>query len=251
MPSDNHCFIGRIFELSIVAYHFDSYEELAQYPDCKYVIDVNAALSGLARRVESLNMVGEMLWPEHLPQNFKRFPMSRYQWLVVATDVFLIRYVSVVDCVLLLVNEVFELGLKPKQCNLKAFKRAVPIRIYEILQALLEAQGQLRDERNRRVHHGSERHFTDDDTTFRLAAQFERWSNGMTGHDQFGRPINVERSFNEGLVSLQRDFNRVIRGLKRQADNLYEALCSEFEDRFGPRVKAATHGLNASARNAR
>jgi hypothetical protein len=215
------------------------------YADCKYAIDVNEALTGLTRRVESLNMVGVMLWPENPPKSFKNFPMSRYQWLNVATDVFLIRYVSVVDCALLLVSEIFELGLRPDRCTVGTLQRLVPDDTVGILRALIDAQGHLRSERNRRIHHGSERSFTDDDETFRTASIFERWSNGMTGHDQFGRPIDLERSFNEGLVLLQGDFNRVTRELKRLLDILYDELHAEFEERFGPRIRSATHGLNA------
>jgi hypothetical protein len=248
VPSDAHCFIGRIYDLSIVGLNFDSYAQLAKYPDCKYAMDVNNAVSSLVQRVESLNLVGEMLWPEHLPTNFKKFPVSRYQWLMVATDVFLVRYISIVDCALLLVNEVYESGLKPERCTLANLKRhGIPRQIVDILNGLLDDQGSLRKERNRRVHHGAERAFTLDDQTFRLGSTFERWANGMTGHDRFGRKINIERSFKEGLVGLQREFNRSTRKLKRQLDRLYEELWDEFEDRFGPRISAATHGLNAGA----
>jgi hypothetical protein len=249
IPSDNHQFIGRLYDLSIVGLNFDSYAELARYPDCKYAIDVNCAVSSLAERVESLNLVGAMLWPEHLPADFQKFPVSRYQWLQVATDVFLIRYISVVDCALLLVNEVYETGLKPERCTLANLKgQGVPYHIIDIFDALLDDQRSLRQERNRRVHHGEERLFTLDDQTFRLGSTFERRANGMTGHDRYGRKINIEQSFKEGLVGLQREFNQSTRKLKRQLDRLYDELRQEFEDRFGPKIRAATHGLNAGAK---
>lgn len=248
VASDTHHFIGRIYDLSIVGLSFDSYEELAKYDDCKYAIDVNQAVSSLAQRVESMNLVGEMLWPEQLPEDFKKFPLSRYQWLIVATDVFLVRYISIVDCALLLVNEVYEIGLKPEVCTLSNLKRkGIPQNIVDILNALLDDQGSLRRERNRRVHHGAERSFTGDDQTFRLGSLFERWANGMTGHDRFGRKVNIERSFKEGLVGLQKEFNQSTRKLEKQLDRLYDDLRREFEDRFGPRIRAATHGLNAGA----
>ena len=98
LPSDNHSFVGRVFDLSIVAYHFDSYDDLAQHADCKYAFDVSMELSTLTRRVESLNLVGKMLWPDSVPNNFKEFPVSRYEWLNVAADVFFMRYISVLDC---------------------------------------------------------------------------------------------------------------------------------------------------------
>jgi hypothetical protein len=34
LPSDSHEFVGRIYDLSIVEYHFDNYEELSKHSDC-------------------------------------------------------------------------------------------------------------------------------------------------------------------------------------------------------------------------
>jgi hypothetical protein len=112
MSSDMHSFIGRVYDLGIVSMNFDSYDELAQYPDCKYAIDTGYWLTGLARRVESLNMVGDMLWLDPVPKSFRDLALTRYQWLTVTTDVFLTRYISVIDCALLLVNEVYRFGLE-------------------------------------------------------------------------------------------------------------------------------------------
>jgi hypothetical protein len=97
LPSDNHEFVGRTYDLSIIGLHFESYEELSKHSDCKSAYDINHVLSTLTRRVESLNIVGAMLWPTKVPMNFKEFPISRYEWLTVSADVFLARYISVVD----------------------------------------------------------------------------------------------------------------------------------------------------------
>jgi hypothetical protein len=56
LRSDCHSFIGRVYDLSIVIYNFESYDDLARHADCKYVFDVNIELSTLTRRVESLNL---------------------------------------------------------------------------------------------------------------------------------------------------------------------------------------------------
>jgi hypothetical protein len=53
--------------------HFETYEDLARHEDCKYVFEVNCEVSSLVRRVESLNLVGGLLWPKPLPQDFKSF----------------------------------------------------------------------------------------------------------------------------------------------------------------------------------
>ncbi len=173
LPSGEHNFVGRIFDLSIVAYHFNNYDDLAQHPDCKYAIDTNYDLTSLTRRVESLNLVGDLLWPEPIPKNFKDFPVSRYDWLTISADVFLMRYVSVVDCSLLLVNAVYEVGLDPRDCTFKALKNKVPPSVRSILEEMLDDQGVLRLERNARIHHGTERGFTQDDETFRTGALIE------------------------------------------------------------------------------
>lgn len=244
LSSDGHGFIGRIYDLSIVSLNFDTYDELSRFPDCKYAIDVNYWTTSMAARVESLNLVGNMLWPNPLPTSFKKFPITSYDWLTVTTDVFLMRYVSVIDCALLLVNEVFQTGLGARQCTIGKLKKAgVPNTVISHLQLMVDEQEALRGERNSRIHHGFEREFTDDDQTFRMAARFS-----MTGHDRHGRPLNVERSFKEGLVGLQRDFNRSTRLLERHLDPLYDLLWEQFENHFGPLIAAATHGLNARAR---
>jgi hypothetical protein len=237
LPSDNHAFVGRIYDLSIVAMHFDSYEELAKHADGKYAYDVNYALSMLTRRVESLNMVGGMLWPTSMPKNFKEFPVSRYEWLTVSADVFLTRYISVVDCAIILVNEIFECGLSIRACTLTNLKKkSVPQAILHHLGVMIEDQGHLRKERNGRVHHGAERGFSSDDQMFRTGALFEHRFDGAHGPD--GRPLPVGRLFREGLVEFQREFNGVMRTVVKQLDCLYDMLYPEFESRFSPKFRA-------------
>lgn len=251
ISSDIHGFIGRVYDLSIIGMKFDSYNELARHPDCKYVIDTNYWLTGLVRRVESLNMVGDMLWLDPVPKDFGDLALTRYQWLTVTADVFLTRYISVIDCALLLVNDVYTLGLEPKKCTLENLKkRGLPSAVADRLELMLDQQEVLRFERNRRIHHGQERAFTDDDQTFQTASLFNDRLKGMKGKNRHGGRINVDRSFKEGLVSLQRDFNGSTRRLKKQLDNLYDLLWEEFEAHFGPLIGASTHGLNtASQRN--
>lgn len=247
LPSDNHKFIGRIYDLSIIAYHFDSYEELSSHSDCKYAYETNECVTLLAQRVETLNLVGDMLWPDPFP-TAKSLPVTLFGWLTASADVFLTRYISVVDCALQLVNAVYEAGLAPIDCKMKKLKQAgVSITVIDHLGKMLDEQARLRCERNARIHEGIERSLTLDDLSFRTAALFER-ANGMRGTDRNGRRIDVNRSFREGLVGLQKEFNSSSRVLVRQLDVLYDSLWQEFEARFGPRIAAATHGLNAGAR---
>ncbi len=252
VSSDSHSFIGRLYDLGIVSMHFDSYDELAKYPDCKYVVDTVSRVEALTRRVESLNLAGNMLWPEPFPDNFNKLPITRYEWLTVTADLFIIRYVSVIDCAFLLINQVLEAGLADRDCIYSRLKRAgLPDAISSHLKAMLDAQQSIRDERNMRIHHGLERSFTDDDVTFKLASSFTDRGSGMTGFDYYGRPINLDISFKEGLVWMQKDFVQHANALQDHLDALYDLLWPEFEDRFGPLVAVANHGLNAGARRSR
>ncbi|ANT51357.1 hypothetical protein [Mesorhizobium amorphae] len=249
LKSDHHPFIGRVYDLGIVGMNFDSWDEVNKHPDCKYALEANEYLHSLASRVESLNLVGDLLWPEPLPANFHDFPVSRYEWLTIALDVFLVRYVSVVDCAALLTNQVFQSDVKARNCTSEALrKKGVRSEVIKILDEMLVDQGRLRVERNFRVHQGVEREFTQDGTTFRIAALLEHRHGSAKGEDQFGRRINIARFFKEALVELQRDFNQATRRLVRLLDSLYDELWEEFERRFGPLIRAATHGLNAGAR---
>jgi hypothetical protein len=249
LAPDAHPFVGRIYDLSIVAYHFDSYEELSRYADCKYAIDVNQELTTLMERIESLNMAGRLFWPAPIPDDFSNFPVSRYEWLTIAADVFLMRYISVFDCLLLVTNEVFEVGLDRRKCSIENLKkRKVSEKIISILKEILADQGGLRDERNMRFHHGIERWFTADDSTFRTAALYEHRGRELRGTDRHGRRINVERSFKEGLVALQREFNQVTRRLLKQLNRLFDELSSEFESKFSPRFRAGPFSYVATPR---
>ncbi|KUM26878.1 hypothetical protein AU467_19305 [Mesorhizobium loti] len=246
LPSDNHSFVGRIYDLSIVLMHFDTYDELSKHADCKYAYDVNDVLSALTRRTESLNMVGGMLWPTNTPKNFKEFPVSRYEWLTVTADVFLVRYISVVDCAMILVNEVFECGLSFEACTMQNLKRRpIPQKVLIHLGEMISDQGLLRKERNSRFHHGSERGFSSDDQMFWIGALFEHRYKEAVG--QNGRPLPIERLFREGLVELQREFNGVMRKVVKQLNRLYDMLEPEFESRFSPKFRAGPFAHRGTA----
>ncbi|MBA4790229.1 MAG: hypothetical protein H2042_11080 [Rhizobiales bacterium] len=249
LASDSHRFVGRVYDLGIISLHFDTYEALSKYPDCKYAFDIGYQVQVMVERVESLNFAGALLWPNPMPDNFGQFPVSRYDWLKASADVFLMRYISVVDCAIILVNAVYEVGLDAKKCSIANLRKArVPELVLGRLQAMQDDQGALRIERNARFHHGRERSFTQDDVSFRTASLFERLGSPMVGHDRYGRKLDLVRSFKEGLVGLQRNFNSSTRRLARHLDKLYDPLGEEFEGRFAPLIAAATHGLNAKSR---
>ena len=123
----------------------------------------------------------------------------------------------------------------------------VPTSVIDLIGDMISDQGALRSERNRRVHHGVERGFTNSDLTFRVASTFETKGGVMKGKSLDGRPINLDRSFKEGLVELQRDFNATSRKPVRRLDALYDLLYREFQGRFSPKFKARTRSFGAEA----
>lgn len=249
VSSDNHDFIGRIFDLSIVELNFDTYEELEKYPDCKYVSHTNFWLSTMVRRIESLNMVGEMLWLDAKFLKEINLPVSRFEWLSLATDAFLMRFVSVADCAAILTNEIFEKGLKPKNCTMTNLQKIkIPKNVLSALEEISKDRGGLKTERNVRFHHGLERKISSDDSMFRMAALWERWGQGLKGNDRHGNRINTSRYLREGLVELQRDFNSANRKLSKDLIQLYDLLFDEFESRFSPKFNDPDTGFGIQSK---
>lgn len=250
VSADNHAFVGRIYDLSIVGLWFDSYEDMAVHADALYALTVNETVSALTRRVESLNLVGDMLWPTS--DSLVGLPVSKYEWLLISADVFLVRYVSVVDCALLVVGAVFETNLPAEKCSAANLKKAgVPERVLDIAETLRQSQRALRTERNRRFHHGVERALSSHDDAFRFMARFESAGRGSGARDERGKTITLDRLFSEGAAQLQRQFNPALRQLSRELRSLYDALHPEFERRFKPKFRAgafaATGKLERSA----
>lgn len=246
MSSDDHELIGRIFDLSIVELNFESYEELSKYADCRYVFHCGMSMRSLVRRVESLNLVGDLIWVDPSDWDAGQKPVDRYAWLNVAADVFLMRIISVFDCVLLFANDVFESGLEARQCTIRRLtKEGVPAELIELLEALRDDHEALRNERNSRVHQGWERTYSSCDETFRIAASFERIGKGLKGTDSVGKRINSKRYMREGLVELQRDHNTSLRKLEKRLCEIYDHLLPEFEVRFREKFRDPKEGFGS------
>ena len=189
---DGHDFVGRIYDLSVVAMHFDSYEEASNFADCKYAIDVNKSLTTLVQRVRSINLSGDMLWLEPTKDQFSNLPVAEYDWLIVAQDVFLMRYISVLDCALILTNDVYELNQPPQKCiKSRLIKLGLPQPTVALLEKVEDNQMTLRNERNARFHHGNEKQMSSDDSTFRMASLFSKKGSGLQGQDRNGEEIDL------------------------------------------------------------
>jgi hypothetical protein len=236
VSSDNHRFVGRVYDLSVVGMYFDSYEKAAKFPDAKYVLDVNERTTLLARRVESLNHVGALLWPNP-PIQLEALPISAYDFCNLIQDAFLMRTISILDCCCLLAVEVLELNIEPKRANIEQIKkRSGNHACCDKLRALSDLQLDLRTERNIRFHRGEEQALTDDDITFQTMARFKHMG-GMTGTNRHGRKINLRKSYTEAIDGLRRKFRVNLKSLSVSLDGLYDVLFTEFEKRFRPKFR--------------
>lgn len=240
LPSDESKFVGRVYDLSIVGLHFESYRQASKFVDAKYVLDVNLRTSLLTRRVESLNHVGDLLWPKK-PVPLTSLPMSAYEFCNLIQDSFLMRIISVLDCCSILLASVLELGIDPRKTNIASIAKLAPKnRCIRPLEDLSNLQNILRTERNVRFHRAEEEEFTEDDETFRMAALWAHRGRPLEGKDHQGREIDVSRSYSAAISHLRSKFNSNTRTLIRALDKFYKPLEGEFEQRF--KAKCADGG---------
>ena len=246
---DSHQFVGRIYDLSIVSLHFDDYDEIQKYPDCKYAIDVNYAVTALVERMKSINLAGDLLWLDHNRDVFQSLPVSEYDWLKIALDVFFMRFISIVDCALILANEVFELGQEPRKCSKHRLRKAgLPDDIISIIEIMEGSQEKIRHERNSRFHHGSERSLGADDRTFHIASLMSNMGGITVGKDIYGNNINLHNLYSEAAEPLRIEYNSSLKALSEDINTLFDSLEPQFELRFKPKYKSSNFN-NGKRRN--
>lgn len=246
VPSDSYALVDRIFELSIVFYNFDTFEEMASYPDCRYLYHIDGPTIAITRRLESLNMVADMLWLDNKPIEKVNLPVTHFHWLDICADTFLMRLSSVIDCLLILTYEVFELEYKPQNCSIKDLKRQkIDSKLTDHLKQVEDDLKSIKHERNIRFHRGIERSHSSCDETFKTVARFNFGGRNIGGKDSHGRRVNLNRYFKEGLVGLQHDFNTSCKALVKCLNPIFELLGEEFENRFHEKFNDPVNGYGA------
>jgi hypothetical protein len=252
ISADTHRFIGRVYDLSVVGMYFRDYKEAAKYPDVKYVLDVNERTTLLTRRLESLNHVGALLWPQP-PIPIDALPISTYDFCNLVQDAFLMRTISILDCCCLLAVEVLELDVKPRQANIEQIKKLS--RKHTCCDKLLELsdlQINLRTERNLRFHRGEEEALTDDDITFQTMARFKHMHR-MTGTDRHGRKTSLRRLYREAIEGLRKKFCLNTKLVSNSTNNFFDTMADEFERRLRPKFRGEAgfgriHGVFGGSR---
>lgn len=159
--------VGEVYDRHI-AVHFSGYEtleELAEdWPDGFYVWCVHERLTPLVDAFERLWLIDRMFGIKSLPLygDDDAF-VSRAEWLRLTHELVLVRLAGIRDLCALLVAAVFELGIEPRRVSIQRILRERVIRENEdlaaTLQSLSDAVPDLRDERNKLIHHGVRRAF--------------------------------------------------------------------------------------------
>jgi hypothetical protein len=246
LSSDNSSFVGRVYDLSIVKLHFETYDEASKYADAKYVVDVNSRTSLLTRRVESLNHIGDLLWPRRR-KALRPFPVSAYEYCDLIQDAFLMRTISVLDCCCILLVAVLELNLDPRRANVVNISKLTPeSKCLQPLMDLSNLQSTLRAERNVRFHRAEEEQFTDNDSAFKTLSLWSHWGMQAKGQDADGNEIDVDQLFVVAINRLRSKFNLSTKAMIKALDKFYKPLEAEFEERFKAKCNASGSYMRVS-----
>lgn len=172
---------------------------------------------------------------------FHGFPISRYDWLNIATDIFLMRIISVLDCCLLVTNEVFECGLKVRQCKLESLQRAgVSAPAIQVMREMNDSMYKLREERNSRIHSGFLRAMTKDDRVFQALSVLERLGKPAIVQENNNNWSDVKDWFRAALKELKRETRAGTRDVVTHYNRLLDCLFEEFSARASAKAAIRT-----------
>ena len=234
IAADNHPFVGRIFDLSIIHLHdFESPEDALHYPDVSYALSVIERTNLIVDRLDSLNCIGDLLWSRS-PIKAATLPISTYDFCNLIHDAFLMRTISILDCFCLLAVDVLELEIKPRQANIERIRSTTNNHpCCDRLQILSDIQFELRTERNFRFHSGIQRSLTDDDQIFRTFARIEKFSKrNVTATNTDGSVTSSRELYKEAIGNLREQFNANVKNLSTALNPIYDSMHDEFEKRF-------------------
>jgi hypothetical protein len=234
---DESRFVGHIYDLAMPVHLGEhDYDDLLKLaPDRAYVVDVHYRLYTLVSRFDSLNVIYKMLTVQNLPLQSQKGAISRATWVRIILDVLLARITSVRDCTYLLIAEVFEIRMNPRNITLRTLRDNDAISddsIFGLIDDIANIGKSLRDERDLHLHRGEERPLGDDPITYRTASTFEAWGLGLTGTDRFGNPINLEDTHKKIIEQIEKEFISTSQELESKLYELFDALYPIFLQKF-------------------
>jgi hypothetical protein len=201
-------------------------------PDFAYAWTVGGRLHVLEDAIIALRPIVQMLGATDFPIPSKVRPIDRFVWLNATIDLALFRISAIRDCSFVLVNEVFELGINPRELSLRRLKKKETMGGSQVLETLstISSMGKdLRTERNRRAHEGIQRPFGEDshDTLiFKVAAMTEEMGSGTV------QDFNLEQEYANQVSLLHDTYIKDAEMLRDGVFQLQELLVEPFYDRF-------------------
>jgi hypothetical protein len=222
------------FQLSDHTYH-DRDDFVRKDPDFAYAWSVGGRLNVLEEAIIALRPIVQMLGATEFPIPSDVRPIDRYVWLSATIDLALFRISAIRDCCYVLVNEVFELGINPRELSLRRLKEEQVLKGTPILEALLAVGSigkDLRAERNKRAHEGIQRSFGEDSQEtliFKVAAMSEGKDSGMV------QDFDLKREYAKQVSLLYETYVKNAEALREAVLHLQELLVDPFLDQFGRR----------------
>ncbi len=242
---DDSLFVGVTYDLSQPIYLGDrDYDTLvSEAPDAAYLINVHYRVHALSRRFESLNIVYSLLSFNGFPVSTPARAISRANWVRITLDVLLSRLTSIRDCTFLLIAEVFELGLEPKDVSKSQLKKNPTILSVPLLADLIEDIAGIgrsfRDERDLHLHRGEERSLGQDPDLYYTASAFEAFGQEIQGNDSSGNPINLENDHRQIIEQLETEFTVTAKEFNNKIHELFDLIYPYFKERFLNKLTAS------------
>lgn len=235
---DDSLLIGVTYDLSQPIYLGDrDYDTLIlEAPEAAYIIDVHYRAEALLWRFESLKIVYKLLSFNNLPVSTPSGAISRENWVRITLDVLLSRLTSIRDCMFLLIAEVFELGLNPRNVTRLQLKNnpnivSVPS-LGNLIDDIANIGRNFRDERDLHLHRGEERSLGQDSDVYCIASAFEAFGQGIQGNDKSGNPINLQNDHKQIIQQLEADFTATTEEFSNKIHELLDLIYPYFKERF-------------------
>ncbi|MDQ3172757.1 MAG: hypothetical protein M3Q91_03475 [Acidobacteriota bacterium] len=201
-------------------------------PDFAYAWSVGLRLNVLEEAIIALRPIVQMLGVTEFPIPSNVRAIDRYVWLSAMIDLALFRISVIRDCCFVLVNEVFELGINPRELSfrrLKAEGTLLRAPVLDCLSTIGSIGKDLRAERNKRAHEGIQRSFGEDshDTLiFKVAAMTEEMGTGTV------QDFDLEHEYSNQVSLLYDTYVKDAETLRDGVLQLQELLVDSFSDRF-------------------
>src|SRR2546421_5521251 len=225
------------FQLSDHTYH-DWADFVRKDSDFAYAWSVSGRLNVLEEAIIALRPIVQMLGVTEFPIHSHVRAIDRYVWLSATVDLALVRISAIRDCCYVLVSEVFELGINPRDLSRRRLKQENSLKETPVLEALLTIGSigkDLRAERNKRAHEGIQRTFGEDpqDTfMFKVAAMYEGKGSGIV------QDFDLEKEYAAQVSLLYDAYVKDAEALREAVLQLQELLVDPFWARFEGKKKA-------------